>query len=140
MSGPAGLKYAPVEDDTADLLAELAEDRITQAVVLTDESTTDPEWDLFVDALHQVALAGRDRISPNAMRPLIHGDGKVPSQRIGPFYTRACREGLIQLLPPAEWDVSDDTNGGNAGKYARTYKATGLIHHRPTTTNTQEHS
>lgn len=125
MSAP---QWASVDDDTADLLTVLAEDRVTQAAVLVDESTTDPEWDLFVQALARVTREHHGRVSPNHVRPLI--TGQVPPRRVGPFYRRACLEGL--LLPTQDWDVSDDTTGRNSGRPVRVYAATALMPPRST--------
>lgn len=120
MSAP---RFAAVDDDTATLLDELAEDREpTRAAVLV-EDPVDPEWKAFTDALAKVTREHHGRVSPNHVRPLIAGH--IKARRVGPFYRRACLEGL--LLPTQDWDVSDDTTGKNAGRPVRVYLATALM-------------
>jgi hypothetical protein len=110
MSAP---QWSPVDDDTADLLTLVADEGHVSA---------DFEWDLFIDAVHAVSTWRADRvIQPNDLRPLVRD--RVAPRRIGAFTNRAVKSGLI--VPTGDWQVSDDTEGRNAGRPMRVYRWTG---------------
>lgn len=102
--------WSPVEDDTADLLSLVADE---------GHPSVDYEWLIFTDALVTSSLFD-GVVSQNRMRPLIAG--KIAPRRVGAFYSRACREGLIRAT--GEWETSDDTQGRNSGKPCRLYVRT----------------
>ena len=97
--------WSPVEDATADLLSLVADE---------GHPSTEFEWDAFVAALHKAA-DDQGVIYPNRLRPLVRG--VVAPRRIGAFTNRAVRSGLVAYT--GGWQVSDDVDGGNAGKPAR---------------------
>lgn len=101
--------WEAVDSDAGDLLSLLADDGTLR---------TDDEWAEFVAALRFVAEGYAGRIPPNALRPLLRE--VVKPQRIGAFTNRAKAEGLIAW--DGEWEVSDDSEGRNAGKPARVYR------------------
>ena len=101
--------WQPVDDATVDLLTLLADDGTLH---------TEDEWAEFVAALEFVALPNEGRIPPNQLRPLLRK--VVKPQRVGAFINRAKAEGLIAW--DGEWEISDDTEGRNSGKPARTYR------------------
>ena len=77
--------------------------------------TADEEWALFVSALRQARDPYNGEIKPNALRPLVRDH--VAPRRIGAFTHRALSQELVAYT--GEWQVSDDTQGKNAGKPAR---------------------
>lgn len=97
--------FESVDDYTADLLDLVAEEQ---------SPPTDREWSEYVDALSAVAAANAGLIPPNALRPLVRG--KVAPRRIGAFTHRALSQGLVRRT--GEWQISDDTEGRNAGRPA----------------------
>lgn len=104
-----GPRWAPVDDDAADLLSLVAGDK--------SGPWADEEWHRFTQALEAASdLDGR--IDPNFLRPLLRGS--VAPNRIGAFTNRAKAEGLIAW--GGEWVTSDDTEGRNSGKPARVYR------------------
>lgn len=105
-------KWEPTDTDTADLLTLLADD---------GSLPTNFEWDRFVVALRNAALADGGLVMPNRLRPLVRG--VVKPNRIGAFTHRAARAGLIEAT--GEWQVSDDKVGGNAGRPMRCYRWVG---------------
>lgn len=107
MSAPV---WSDVDDDTADLLDLIADSEHTSTSIAAEE------WSLFCKVLREVSRA-TGLIDPNAVRPVIRG--QVTPQRIGAFWHRACRDGLICR---DGWNVSDDAKSGNAGKPQRTYR------------------
>lgn len=101
------IHFAPTDDDTADLLSLVAE---------AGHPSVDTEWQLFTEAIvHSSLFDGI--VSQNRIRPLIAG--KIAPRRVGAFYSRACREGLIRAT--GDFELSDDTTGRNSGKPVRTY-------------------
>lgn len=104
-------QWAPVDDDTADLLSLVANDKMHPRPA--------EEWDIFVAALRRAADAD-SRIDPNVLRPLLRNE--VAPRRIGAFTNRAKAEGLI--ADTGEWQTSDDTEGRNGGKPCRVYRLT----------------
>jgi hypothetical protein len=104
-------QWAPVDDDTADLLA-----------LVRDEGhpSADHEWALFVDAVRTVAR--RDgMVRPNDLRPLVRG--RVAPKRLGAFHHRALSSGLLTVT--GEWEISNDREGRNAGRPMRVLRLTG---------------
>ena len=81
--------------------------------------TADAEWDLYVEALRTVAIQHAGDIEPNALRKRVRG--AVAPKRLGAFISRALARDLI--APTDRWQVSDDTEGRNAGRPARIYRA-----------------
>ena len=104
--------WSPVDDDTADLLALVANDQMHPRPA--------EEWDEFVRCLSHAADSW-GRIDPNRLRPLLRG--VIAPRRIGAFTNRAKAEGLIVLT--GEWVVSTDALGRNGGKPCRVYRWTG---------------
>jgi hypothetical protein len=102
-------QWAPVDDETADLLALVADEGHVSA---------DFEWARFLVALRNAALADGGLIRPNRLRPLVRGT--IAPRRIGAFTNRAKAEGRI--VATGEWEISDDTEGRNSGKPARVYR------------------
>ena len=80
--------------------------------------TADEEWAEFVAALRYVAEPREGLIPPNALRPLVRG--VVAPKRLGAFTSRAVARGLIEAT--GDWQVSDDTEGRNAGRPCRVYR------------------
>lgn len=107
MSAPV---WASVDDETNDLLDLIADSEHTATPIAAEE------WSLFAKVLRE-ASRSTGRIDPNVVRPVIRG--QVAPQRIGAFWHRAVREGLIAR---DAWNVSDDARSGNAGKPQRTYR------------------
>ena len=101
-------QWSPVDDDTADLLSLVANDRMHPRPA--------DEWAIFTDALRSAADHGR--IDPNVLRGLVRHC--VAPRRIGAFTNRAKAEGLI--VDTGEWQTSDDTEGRNGGKPCRVYR------------------
>ena len=77
--------------------------------------TADEEWTFFLRALKFAAVADDGLIHPNTLRPLVRDH--VAPRRIGAFTHRALSQCLVAYT--GEWQVSDDTQGKNAGKPAR---------------------
>lgn len=102
-------RWESIDSDTADLLTLVAD---------TDHPSVDHEWQLYVEALRQSAAAYSDAIvDPNVLRPLVRG--RIAPKRLGAFAHRAKCLGLIE---DAGWTISDDTEGRNAGRPAKTYR------------------
>jgi hypothetical protein len=110
MSAP---QWAPVDEDAADLLA-----------LVRDEGhpSADFEWSEFVTALRHCAARDGGKVYPNRLRPLVRG--RVAPRRIGAFTHRAVTSGLLAWAA-SEWQISDDTEGRNAGRPAKVYRLTG---------------
>lgn len=102
-------QWSPVDDDTADLLSLVANDRMHPRPA--------EEWAYFVSALRYAARRS-GRIDPNNLRRYLRGN--VAPRRIGAFTNRAKAEGLI--VDTGEWQTSDDTEGRNGGKPCRVYR------------------
>ena len=99
--------WSPVDEEVADLLSLVA-------IGPMSTGAADREWDRFTQALEAASdLTGT--ISPNFLRGLVRGN--VAPRRIGAFTNRALSQGLIAYT--GDWEVSDDTEGRNAGKPAR---------------------
>lgn len=107
MSAP---QWSPVDDATADLLTLVAD---------TDHPSVDLEWGIFTEALVTASLFD-GIVRPNDLRPLLRG--KVAPKRIGAFVNKALSEGL--LVATDDWQISDDSEGRNAGRPARVYRRT----------------
>ena len=104
--------WSPIDDDTADLLALVANDRM--------HPRPDEEWQRFTQALEAASdLSGR--IDPNRLRGLLRN--VVAPRRIGAFTNRAKAERLIVWT--GEWVESDDVEGRNGGKPCRVYRWVG---------------
>ncbi len=104
--------WSPVDDETSDLLSLVANDKMHPRPA--------EEWDVFMRAL-KTSSDPSGRIDPNLLRAYLRG--QVAPRRIGAFTLRAKAEGLI--VDTGEWQISDDTEGRNAGKPARVYRLTG---------------
>lgn len=102
-------QWSPVDTETGDLLSLLADDgTLTKAA----------QWDEFTACLRLASVWDDGLVQQNRMRPLIKD--KVDPRRVGPFYRRACLEGLI--APTGDWQTSNDHAGKNAGRPMRTYR------------------
>lgn len=101
--------FGPTDHNTASLLDLLAE----QHPATPSEAD---EWKHFVATLKRVS-AGTGYVDQNAARPFLRGE--VRPSRLGPFFRRACREGLIR---PDGWTVSDDVVSRNRGRAQRRYR------------------
>lgn len=102
----SAVQWSAVDDDTADLLALVANDQMHPRPA--------EEWDVFVAALRQAADAS-GRIDPNDLRPLVRDS--IAPRRIGAFTNRALSSGLVAYT--GEWVISNDNQGRNSGKPAR---------------------
>ena len=100
-------QWSPVDDSTADLLTLVAD---------ANHVSADYEWQLFTDAVVRVAHSHAGRVDQNDVRPMIRG--QIAPRRIGPFYRRACLEGLLRA---DGYSTSDDREGRNAGRPMRCY-------------------
>jgi hypothetical protein len=104
--------WAPVDEPTADLLTLVA----NQQSALPEP---EQQWDHFLSVMRQVAR--RDMwglfIDQNDARELLRGE--VSPNRIGAFYHRAARMGLIRR---AGWNQSNDRTSNNAGKPQNTWE------------------
>ncbi len=103
-------QWAPVDDSTADLLSVLAH---------TNQPIPGPEaeWQEFTACLRLASVWDAGTVTANRMRPLIKD--KVAPRRVGPFYRKACLEGLIRATD--DWEPSNDHGGKNAGRPTRKY-------------------
>lgn len=104
-------RWSAVDDDTSDLLTLVANQ---------DSALPEPEqqWDHFVSVLRRVANANHGLINQNAVRPLLRGE--IKPQRIGAFYNRAAKTGLIRASQ--DHTISNDKHGRNTGKPARLWE------------------
>jgi hypothetical protein len=109
-SGPT---WAPTDSDTADLLDLLAE---THPATPSEAA----EWPFFLDVLKKVADENDGLIDQNLTRPLLHG--QIAAPRVGAFFHRATRRGLIR---PDGHTTTTNSTSGNGGKPARSYTWTG---------------
>lgn len=103
--------WAPVDDDTVDLLTLVADEGHVSA---------DYEWAYYLNALQNCAAVD-GLIFPNMLRR--HVRGSVAPRRIGAFTHRALSQGLIEWT--GEWETSDDTEGRNGGRPMRVYRWVG---------------
>lgn len=105
-------RWSAVDDDTSDLLTLVANQQ---------SALPEPErqWEHFLSVMRQVAR--RDMwglfIDQNDARELLRGE--VSPNRIGAFYHRAARMGLIRR---AGWNESDDRTSRNRGKPQNTWE------------------
>ena len=97
--------FEAADENTGDLLSLIAEEKPPIPSVRE-------EWDYYVQALKTTAASRAGLIYPNELRPLVRGH--VKANRIGAFTHRALRAGLIERT--GDWQVSDDTEGRNAGR------------------------
>jgi len=111
MSAP---QWSAVDEETADLLALVATGPLAPPVA-------DEEYDEFKRCLRYVSLAD-GIVDPNAMRPLLRKADIAP-RRVSAFYHKASAEDLIRAT--GDWVLSDDKQGGNAGRPVRTYRYCG---------------
>lgn len=102
--------FGPVDHNTGDLLDLIAEQNPATP-------TEADEWQHFKAVLAEVARA-TGLIDQNAVRPLLRGE--IKPQRIGAFYHRAAKAGLIAWT--GQWCESDDLDGKNSGKPTRVYR------------------
>lgn len=105
--------FGPVDHNTGDLLDLIAEQNPATP-------TEVDEWQHFKAVLAEVARA-TGLIDQNAVRPLLRGE--IKPQRIGAFYHRAAKAGLIAWT--GQWCESDDIDGKNSGKPTRVYRYLG---------------
>lgn len=103
-------RWSATDHNTASLLDLLAEQHPATP-------TEADEWKHFKAVLAEVALA-TGLIDQNAVRPLLRGE--IKPQRIGAFYHRAAKAGLIAWT--GQWHESDDLDGKNSGKPTRVYR------------------
>lgn len=108
-------QWSSADDETYDLLALVANDQMSPR--------PDEEWQEYRRALRLCADPFTGVLDPNKLRRCIRG--RIAPRRIGAFTNRAKSEGLI--ADTGEWQISDDTEGRNAGKPCRVYRL------RPTT-------
>lgn len=99
-------EWSSVDDETTTLLSVLADDG-------TDAS--EREWAAFVSTLRVAAKYHDGLLMPNNIRPALRV--LVKPNRVGAFTNRALRQGLIAYT--GDYQISDDTQGRNAGKPAR---------------------
>lgn len=111
MGAPAseGPRWAPVDDETADLLS-----------IIADSDPTVDEWPFFLSVLEKVAAEHDGFIDQNVTRPLFHGS--IRPARVGAFFNRAARRGLIR---PDGHTTTTNSASGNGGKPARSYRYLG---------------
>lgn len=102
-------QWESVDNYTTDLLALVA--------LGTPQGDADREWDLYVKALQIASQIDCGPILPNTLRPLVRG--QIAPKRLGAFVSRAISQKLI--APDGGWQISDDTEGRNAGRPCRTY-------------------
>lgn len=102
--------WSAVDNDTASLLDLLAEQNPALPV-------TADEWEYFITVLEADAIVWGGFIDQNRTRPMLRG--RVKPNRIGAYFHRAAREGLIRA---DGWTESNDTEGGNRGKPCRVYR------------------
>lgn len=105
MTAPA---WSATDEQTGNLLDLLADDGSVAP-------SAEDEWREFVGCLRHCAKYNGGTIYPNDLRPLVRG--QVKPSRIGAFTRRAILEGLVEYT--GQWQVSDDTESGNAGKPCR---------------------
>lgn len=106
-------QWSAVDDETADLLSLVA----SEHPAIPGESD---EWTYFVRVLQDVAMAD-GLIDQNVTRPLLRGE--VAPRRIGAFYHRATKSGLIRA---EGWNTSNDLEGKNGGKPTKVYRWLGV--------------
>lgn len=105
--------WSRVSEPTGDLLDLIAEQNPATSQEIR-------EWEHFKKVLAEIAKA-TGHIDQNAVRPLLRGE--IKPQRIGAFYHRAAKAGLIAWT--GAWQESDDLNGKNSGKPTRVYRYLG---------------
>lgn len=102
-------RWASVDDTTSDLLTLVAERHpATPSEV--------EEWEHFRKVLAKVAAENDGLIDQNRTRPLLRGE--IAPRRVGAFFHRATKAGLIRA---EGWTTSDDREGKNSGRPCRSY-------------------
>lgn len=104
--------WSRVAEPTGDLLDLIAEQNPATPTEID-------EWDHFKAVLAEVGRA-TGLIDQNVVRPLLRGE--IKPQRIGAFYHRAAKAGLIRA---EGWTTSDDREGKNGGRPCRSYRYLG---------------
>jgi len=99
--------WESVDNYTSDLLDLVANEQ---------SAPVDREWTVFLNAITTLGKA-HGVIRPNRLRPMVKH--LVAPKRLGAFVNRALKAGLIE---PDGWEISDDREGRNAGRPARTYR------------------
>lgn len=102
--------WSAVDNDTASLLDLLAEQHPA-----TPQQAH--EWKFFLSVLEDVASANGGLIDQNLTRPRFRTHVAAP--RIGAFFNRAAREGLVRAEGYTETTRSPS---GNGGKPAKSYR------------------
>lgn len=101
-------QWEAVDEPTASLLSLVADGPMS--------GHADHEWDEYVRCLHAAAdFLGV--VDPNRLRDLTRD--VIAPKRCGAYAHRAVARGL---MVPHGWVVSDDRQGGNAGRPARSYR------------------
>lgn len=106
-------RWEPVDNDQADLLSLVAMGPLAP-------KTADEEYDEFKRCLRFVSC-DTGIVNPNHMRELVRD--VIAPRRISAFYHKASAEDLIRAT--GEWEISDDKQGGNAGRPVRLYRYCG---------------
>lgn len=103
MPGP---QFAPIDDDTYDLLALVA----------------DPEHpvgrdapDLFLDACRRDAAANEGLVSVNRVRLLLAG-AQIDPRRYSAFWAMFTGPGKPMVKIPGGWDTCEGSQSGNDGR------------------------
>jgi hypothetical protein len=114
-SGPVrsaawGPRWAPVDENTSDTLRLLAID----GVIPVDE------WPYFLSVLKKVAAENEGLIDQNITRPMLRG--QIRPARVGSYFHRAARMGLIRA---DGWNESNDREQRNGGKPIRLWRYLG---------------
>lgn len=101
---------APVDDDTASLLALIGTDRIH-----ADDCAT------VVDAIIRTARMNAGTVDPNRLRALLHNAHGciVHPPTIGATVSALRHRGVLE---PLGWVVTEGSTSGNNGRPARTYR------------------
>ena len=100
--------FSPVDESTADLLSILSLDGSPIGL---------DEWPFFLSVLKQVAAENDGLIDQNITRPLLRG--QIRPARVGAFFNRAARRGLIRA---ESWNNSNDREQRNTGKPTRVWR------------------
>ncbi len=99
--------WSEVDEETGSLLDLIADD---------GSLPHEAEWETYQQALRDAA-DNTGHVSANALRRLVRG--QVKPNRLGAFARRAVLEGITRA---DGYEVSDDREGGNAGRPARCYR------------------
>lgn len=106
--------WSPVDDSTGDLLDLLANEH----PAIPSEAD---EWEHFKKVLAKVAAKNDGVIDQNQTRPLLRGE--IAPRRVGAFFHRATKAGLIRA---EGWTTSDDREGKNSGRPCKAYRWIGV--------------